>query len=288
MEPVDPPPQDVMRLARLGVRARAVVEGLARQPSLVGDRDATIAATLQVQQPDVAAVTGQLAAWGWLRSNPGGTSERRLTVQPDVLVGLGQRLRGILDAQQALERSSSATPIITLPETSLALRRALGTETGCYETRDGFAHVAARARHRLVFLMPFMDSAGADALCQMLEASGATERIVVVRPDSRLNRHYERFLPQMAAAGARVLEYWLARDEPGDGPAAETFHAKVVLADDEVVYVGSSNLLASSLDGGLECGVLLEGDAARPFLQIVEAVVAVSRPVRSGADAMVR
>lgn len=284
MEPVDPPPQDAIRLARLGGRARVVVDGLARLPALVGDRDATIAATLQVQQADVAAVMGRLAAWGWIRSNPGGTSERRLAVKPDVLAGLGQRLRGILDTQQTPERSPSATPIITLPETSLALRRALGTETGCYETRDGFAHVAARARRRLVFLMPFMDSAGADALCQMLAASDATERIVIVRPDSRLNRHYERFLPQMAAVGARVLEYWLARDEPGDGPAAETFHAKVVLADDEVAYVGSSNLMASSLDGGLECGVLLEGDAARPFRLILEAVVAVSRPIAFNAD----
>lgn len=279
MEPVDPPQRDAIRLARLGGRARVVVEGLARLPALAEDRDATIAATLQVQQADVAAVMGQLAVWGWVRSNPGGTSERRLVVEPSLLNGLGQRLRGILDAQQAPERSPSTTPIITLPETSRALRRALGPEAEFYETRDGFAHVAARARRRLVFLMPFIDSAGAEALCQLLRATGVSERIVIVRPDSRLNRHYARFLPQLKAVGADVLEYWVPRDTRGDGPAAETFHAKLVLADQELVYVGSSNLLGSSLDGSLECGVLLDGEAARPFRLIVEAVVSVSNPI---------
>ena len=193
---------------------------------------------------------------------------------------LSHRLRGVLDATEARPKGPAPQAIITLPKASTALRAALRDLPDSYETRDGFAHVAARARTRLVFLVPFIDAAGADALCRMLSESAARELKIVVRPDSRGERHYLRHAARLKAAGATLLEYWLERDS-GDAPGlpAETFHAKVVLADQDVVYVGSSNLLASSLDGGLECGVLVEGESALPFRDIVDAVVSVARPV---------
>ena len=53
----------------------------------------------------------------------------------------------------------------------------------------------------------------------------------------------------------------------------QTFHAKVVLCDDDVAYVGSSNLNAASLEHSMEMGVAMEGKAARDIAIVVEAVL---------------
>lgn len=57
----------------------------------------------------------------------------------------------------------------------------------------------------------------------------------------------------------------------------ETFHAKVVLADDRLAYVGSANLLAQ-LHHLMELGSVLQGRAARVVASVVRAVEAVSPP----------
>ena len=123
-----------------------------------------------------------------------------------------------------------------------------------------------------------MDETGADAVTALLRRCDVPRKVVIARPDARGIRHYARFAARIEAAGGEVREYWLPRTGT-EGPAAETFHAKLVMADTNLVYVGSSNLMASSLDGGLECGVLLEGRHATPFCRIVEAVLAISRPL---------
>lgn len=278
----DPPAEEVLALCRLGHRGRAIVDGLARDPSLASDGDATIAAALQGRTADVDAVFGRLAAWGWVSAPPGGG--RRMAADRAAMTALSHRLRGMLEAQALAERvEPEVVPIATLPESSVALRGALGDVSGTwFETRDGFAHVAARARDSLVFLVPFMDATGAEAVADMLGRCQARRKVVVARPDSRGVRHHLRFADRLAAAGAELREYWLPRADPG-GPAAETFHAKLVVADRHLVYVGSSNLMASSLDGGLECGVLLEGAHARPFCRLVEAVLSISSPGRGAA-----
>lgn len=274
--PHDPCTDDVFALSRLGKRGQDVVDMIACRPALASDPDAAIARHIRSRVPDVVAVFERLVAWGWVEELPGG--ERRLCVDAGLLRSLSARLRGMVEAGHLLRRSDT-TPIVTLPETSEALRDALDGDAGaCFETRDGFAHVAACAASRIVFLVPFMDAVGADTVGRILENCRASRRIVVCRPDSRGARHYARFASRLAEAGVETREYWRPRDGR-KGPTAETFHAKMVMADKSLVYVGSSNLMSSSLDGGLECGVLLKGAQARPFRRIMEAVLSISTPL---------
>ena len=280
---LEPPPEEVFVLCRLGQRAKAIVDGLARDPTLASDSDATVAAVLQGRTADVTVVFERLRAWGWLSFPPG--NGRKLEVDGAVMLALSNRLRGMLEARVLAEREApEVVPIATLPESSAALRQALGESSGTwFETRDGFAHVAARARSSILFLVPFMDETGAEAAVEMLRNCEAGRKVVISRPDSRGARYHLRFAAQLRAAGAEIREYWIPRKD-ADRPAAETFHAKLVMADRQLVYVGSSNLMASSLDGGLECGVLLEGAHARPFCRLAEAVLLVSAPLTGSAD----
>lgn len=49
-------------------------------------------------------------------------------------------------------------------------------------------------------------------------------------------------------------------------------HAKVMVADEEVAYVGSANLTKLSLSNNYEFGVLLRGDAARDVAAVFDAI----------------
>lgn len=270
----EPPVDEVLALAGHGPAIRHVLLGLAERPGLLGSRDARIAATIQAQASDVSLVVSRLGRWGWISAD-GGTG-RRLRASSEDLRRLADRLTGMFEALHLRERPQ-VVPIVTLPERAKALRTAMERDPSVYETKDGFAHVASRARRRLVLLMPFVDGYGVKTLCEMVRAS--IPATVIVRPDSKGERHYLKHLPALRECGVSILEYWVEHSGGADGNPIETFHAKLVVADDDLVYVGSSNLMVSSLERGLECGVILEGEPARPFISVADAVVSVSKRV---------
>jgi phosphatidylserine/phosphatidylglycerophosphate/cardiolipin synthase-like enzyme len=57
----------------------------------------------------------------------------------------------------------------------------------------------------------------------------------------------------------------------------ETLHAKLIVADETLAYVGSANLLSSSEGLSLETGLLVEGGAAAQVARLVDAVLRVAR-----------
>ena len=75
-----------------------------------------------------------------------------------------------------------------------------------------------------------------------------------------------------------VIEYALPSSLPS---GRETFHAKVVLADDSEFYVGSSNFMGSALDRSFECGVFVRGETAKQMRSVLIAVQSVGKPVRN-------
>ena len=258
-------------LSQLGDSAGLVIDTIAQSPQSVRENDRIVAARVGASRPDVAATLALLHDCGWVIVGTGG--KRDLAASPDALRALGGRLRGFVEGRRAAEkRAGVVTPIVTLPQTSTVLRDSLGVNDASYGTRDGFAYVTGRATERVVFLIPFMDQVGADLVVSLARTSNAHRRFLVTRPDSKGNRFYARHVASLVAAGVEVMEYWHPRPE-GSQPAAETFHAKLVLGDDDLVYVGSSNLMASSLEGGLECGVILEGKFAKPFRDIIDGVL---------------
>ena len=274
----EPSAEDLFVLVGNGPRIQNVLDGLSGSPSSVSDDDATVARALRARVTDVAVVFDLLAAWGWLERPAGG--RRRLRVDGDTMRELAARFRGMVDGVHLTGRNApEVIPIVTLPKSSEALRAVVGEDIAAsFETRDGFAHVISRATERVVILAPFIDAVGAEAVAGMLAPCPAKRKVLICRPDAQRRRYHLRFVERLADAGAEVREYWHPRPE-GARPTAETFHAKMVMADRDLVYVGSSNLLSASLDGGLECGVLLEGVHARPFRRIVEGVLAVSDPL---------
>jgi phosphatidylserine/phosphatidylglycerophosphate/cardiolipin synthase-like enzyme len=149
-------------------------------------------------------------------------------------------------------------------------------------TDEAFIRLATVASERLVVCSPFFDSAGARWLQRLFEATKpGVERILVLRylsepGHSNYPSGYPALVPWLTEEHIKVFDYGLRRP---DGRSWESFHAKLVLADEQHAYVGSSNLNAASLDYSMEMGALLQGKAAGDVATVVRAVLEVATRV---------
>jgi phosphatidylserine/phosphatidylglycerophosphate/cardiolipin synthase-like enzyme len=160
------------------------------------------------------------------------------------------------------------------------LPRALGRPGGFLSTSDAFARVAQAASHRLVVMTPFIDAAGFRWLRRVFESTvPQCERIVVLRDTDRYTTELGvEHADWLRALSVSVRDYHLSHDRAaGRSLPIETFHAKVLVADAKLAYVGSANLLSASEGVCLETGFLVEGAAAADAARLVEAVLRVAR-----------
>jgi phosphatidylserine/phosphatidylglycerophosphate/cardiolipin synthase-like enzyme len=91
--------------------------------------------------------------------------------------------------------------------------------------------------------------------------------------ESDVLRKRDLHLPPWAV---NVLSYAISHDPALRNPAIETFHAKIILADDGKAYIGSSNMTRWSRDFSMECGVILRGPCVKPVNTLVEAMIKIS------------
>lgn len=154
----------------------------------------------------------------------------------------------------------------------------LGT-WGILDTREVLPSIAENAAERLVVMTPFLDEVGGEILLALFKHVRP-----LVRKQLILRATAEGFLPpgymsnagQLAGLGVETFNFRL---EKAEASGMETFHAKVVLADDAKAYVGSSNMNKWSFQYSLELGLLVSGKAARRIAQVVDAVMKVSTRV---------
>jgi phosphatidylserine/phosphatidylglycerophosphate/cardiolipin synthase-like enzyme len=145
---------------------------------------------------------------------------------------------------------------------------------------EAFLRVSRAAQTRIVVMTPFLDRRGFGWLKEVMEAaSPAAQKILVLRDADRyvvdLGVQHAAWL---AASAVSVRDYCLSRDH-GSGRAlpVETFHAKIVLADENLAYVGSANVLGTGEGTSLEAGVLVNGRAAAQVARLVAGVLRIAR-----------
>jgi hypothetical protein len=170
--------------------------------------------------------------------------------------------------------AATARFVVTLPPEPSRLGEALRNDiasklSSLTDTTDAFRHLALRAQQRLVVMVPYIDTVGAQWALELFELTRAPERILVLRDASQLLT--------CGTAGQRLQELAVVHDYAPEGrpegESDETFHAKIVLADGVAAYVGSANLLRRSKGVNLECGMLVEGPAVRAIKVVVDAVL---------------
>lgn len=174
-------------------------------------------------------------------------------------------------ARQSTAQDCKARLVVTMPPSPSRLDKALAASPGAgmltlTDTVDAFRHLARRASHRLIVMMPFIDNVGCNWVLDMFSVTPASNRILILKqPRQLLDLKDEGNRLRVAAT---QIHYY-----SGEGEVDETFHSKVVLADSVAAYVGSANLLNRSKSLNLECGLLVEGAVVTSISTFVEAVI---------------
>lgn len=174
-----------------------------------------------------------------------------------------------------------ARVVLTKPAAPSVLERRLsdlGWRTADLElTERAFCGMVRAARRRLVVMTPFFDQTGANWLRELISlVAPEVECILILRSLEAPTRSdfpsgLNSISQWLRERNVRVFNYSIPRP---NGAGRETFHAKVVLCDRNIAYVGSSNLTAASLEYSMEIGVVLSGRSAADVGEVIDAVLA--------------
>jgi hypothetical protein len=235
-----------------------------------------------LQAGDAAPILSGLAMAGVCRrDDEANTWSSQLGTQE--LQRLAQLLRGAEHFRRLRSEPASFDLVVTMPLAPSFLEGKLpstpGRPGGYLPTPDAFLRIARKAVRRLVVVTPFIDRAGFGWLRNMLAATGPeVDRIIVLRDTEQVsielsveNREW------LQALDVKVFDYHLEHGRGDRALRLETFHAKLVIADDAIAYVGSANVLGSGDGTSLEAGVLVEGRGAAEVARLVDGILQVAR-----------
>lgn len=242
------------------------------------------ASAVRIEPGDASPILGGLAVAGvFFCSDDGDTWSTALNRAE--ICRLATLLRGAEHFRRLRVEVPNLEVAVTMPMAPSRLAEQLpaaaGRPGGFLPTPTAFLRVAESARSRLVVMTPFINRSGFEWLQLIFRAAGERVQKIVVLRDAAphaidLSVHHADWL---RALGVSVMEYSIAHaTESGRALPIETFHAKIVLADERLAYVGSANVLGSGDGTSLEAGVLIDGTAALQLARLVDAVLRIARP----------
>jgi phosphatidylserine/phosphatidylglycerophosphate/cardiolipin synthase-like enzyme len=273
----------VGELYPLATQAARIVAHLADTPVGMDSSDRELSSRLgDVSAEHVAIVRRSLIENGLAVRSSFAT---RLVASASVLTALADNLRGIAAYLRVHKDRDAVRLVLTEPGLKSALRRAIDDSQALppivFQTSDAFFNLARSAKQELVILSPFMDPQGAELMVELFSlCRPEVRRILISRPlaEPQCGNAFNPRAADFRRLRVSVIEYALRSSLPS---GRETFHAKVVLADDSEFYVGSSNFMGSALERSFECGVFVRGETAKQMRSVLLAVQSVGKPIRN-------
>jgi phosphatidylserine/phosphatidylglycerophosphate/cardiolipin synthase-like enzyme len=271
----------VRSLHPMAGQASRILAFFAGDPTSFANSDSELASRIGFVSAEHVAVVRRAVIEAGM-AHPTGFSAT-LIISPERLKLLSASFKGIASYLEIHNDRDSVRLVITEPGNKSALRNEISRRhaipPSVFQTSDAFLNLARTARRELIVLAPFLDDEGAEFLVTLFSLSaGDVRRYLICRPltETHCGPAFRR--QSVAFSRLKVLAYEYAL--PSTLPSGrETFHAKVILADDSAFYVGSSNLMGSALERSLECGVVVWGESAHHLYNVLDAVRTVSRRV---------
>lgn len=186
-------------------------------------------------------------------------------------------LEGAAAMRATAPSDGRATAVVTLPSSPSGLIHALPATgfsyAGLVSSDEAFERIADAAVGAFTILTPFLNEEGFNYVLRLFQRTKAPQKTLVVRRHGGALAAVRARAEDLLAAGIEVRNYTLPLPE-----GYETFHAKVLLADQNLAYVGSANMTRFERRS-MELGVMMDGKAARVVASVVRAVETIAQPV---------
>lgn len=239
-----------------------------REKGIIDDRSVVIGPAAVAMR-----VTSDFIRRGWLSATEGGWRIGPVAM-PAAVPGF---LEGAAAMRSSLNDGGKALAIVTLPLPPSAIEKALPltgfAHSSLLSTSEALKRVAAAAVGSMTIMTPFLNDEGLDVVLDLFRDTRAAARRLIVRQLGGAKGLVKQRSAEISALRIGVLDYTLPA---GDG--FETFHAKVALADQDLVYVGSANMTVFARHS-MDLGILADGRAAKVIASVVRAVERVATPV---------
>ncbi|MBS3053980.1 MAG: phospholipase D family protein [Candidatus Aenigmarchaeota archaeon] len=121
------------------------------------------------------------------------------------------------------------------------------------------------AKRSLVLINPYFDKKGLDKLLPYID--GAAKNGVKIRLICRKGKEPDALI---GAIKSRIGDNLELKEFGGLG---YFLHAKCIIADDKLAYIGSANITGTSLGSNLELGVLFTGSKVKQLSQFLDRVL---------------
>lgn len=143
-------------------------------------------------------------------------------------------------------------------------------------TAEAFEDLIRKAEKEVIIMTPFLDKAGASFLLRLVQAKKPEVNMTVILRflDSKNSEIYGELRGELSSANVKVVDYSIEREGT---KWLETFHAKVILADDHYCYLGSSNLDKYSIENSMELGALITGESVRLLKKLLDIIISISK-----------
>lgn len=187
-------------------------------------------------------------------------------------------VREVIDScQEPPTGRPDAELCVSLPPT-LAAAAGIVIREMTSDLRAGLWDVISGARESLVIASPFWDVVVAQEVGELLEARmrRGLKCVILGRFSNADERVALPKLERLAASGEIKILTWF----DGDATNRETFHFKAASADrGKLAYLGSANMIRSSLRSRMELGVLLRGQPAQDLDAVLSVVLTIAKPI---------
>jgi hypothetical protein len=239
----------ISELYPLAKQAARILAYLADVPGGIASSDLELSARVgEVSAEHVAIVRRSLTKNGLATRTDFAT---RLDAPHEALRSVAESLKGI-DAYRRLHMDRDTVQLVlTEPGEKSALRKAIddmhALSPVVFQTSDVFFRLARAAKRDLTVVAPFIDDRGANLLVELFSiCEPGVRRHLICRPlsEPQCGDAFHRRAVDFKRLNVLVYEYALPSPLRS---GRETFHAKIVLADETEFYVGSSNFMASAL-----------------------------------------
>jgi hypothetical protein len=260
----------------LAEQTARILDHFGRHPDSISRQDYVLAAQIQeVSAQHVAMVKHALIGAGL-------ADERDFSIKlvdAASLSRLAANFEGIAHYLRVHQDHDVVRLVLTEPGENSSLRREIdrrGLPPRLFQTRDAFMNLAHSAQHSVIVLVPFIDDEGARFLIELFSACRNNVSLTLIcRPlsEAHCGPAFRKQKDHFRRLKVSVYEYALPSLLPS---RRETFHAKIVLADDAAYYVGSSNFMGSSLERSLEAGAIVHGQSAKDLHSVMLALKSVA------------